>query len=160
MPPSDDIEIRELRKDDAPWVQALVEACHEFYALRGSTETSSAEARSLFTSVPPGAADDDKILLGAFLQLRLVGVLDLIARYPQRKEALIALLLIQPEHRGCGLGRSLVAAAREEAEAMSLDEIMVNIDPVDRVEPFWEALDFSLRDARSGRWGSRVRARS
>ncbi|MGR3821004.1 MAG: GNAT family N-acetyltransferase [Salipiger marinus] len=77
------------------------------------------EARTFWQGLLPGIASGERQLWGAFAEGRLVGTVSLaLAGMPnQRHRAEVSKMLVHPEFRRRGLGRALMAALLQAAEA-------------------------------------------
>lgn len=80
---------------------------------------SETEARTFWQGLLPGIASGERRLWGAFAEGRLVGTVSLaLAGMPnQRHRAEVSKMLVHPEFRRRGLGRALMAALLQAAEA-------------------------------------------
>jgi ribosomal protein S18 acetylase RimI-like enzyme len=67
--------------------------------------------------VPEGHSPDDKAPFGVWADGELVGVLDLLLRYPDDETVYLGLLLIERGHQGQGIGAGAVQALEREVAA-------------------------------------------
>ena len=109
------------------------------------------------TGHPPGPADaqstlvfvhspDDKAPFGVWADGELVGVLDLLLRYPDDETVYLGLLLIERGHQGQGIGAGAVQALEREVAArwpwarrLRLSVVRTN----DNVLGFWRRMGFT-----------------
>src|SRR5512132_1349054 len=90
----------------------------EDYALRVTGHPPGpADAQSTLMFVPEGSSPDDKAPFGVWLDDELVGLLDLLLRYPDDETVYIGLLLIDRAHQGQGIGAAAVGALEREVAA-------------------------------------------
>lgn len=105
--------VRPLRPQDLPDLQALIERSADYTWMLTGGPPGPADAEELFSDRPPDAGPEDKILLGVrAANNKLVGVLDAIRNYPQPDSWFLGLLMIEPAHRGHGLGRAIYQALK------------------------------------------------
>ena len=62
------------------------------------------EAQKNFSALPAGIGPEDKFFFGIYLGNRLIGCVDLIRGYPDRKTAMLGLLLLSEEFQSKGFG--------------------------------------------------------
>jgi GNAT superfamily N-acetyltransferase len=103
--------VRRVSEGDAPLLRKLGERCLEHIELHyGSPPDPAQIIRDLLSDLPPGKELADKFGLGIFDGAgRLVGGIDVIRDYPEPREWYLGLMLLDPEHRGRGLGTKLFA---------------------------------------------------
>ena len=98
--------VTQLGAEDVPALRALFERCHAFMTLAyGALEPDAAE--QLLASLPPGKTLEDKFAFGLYTdgtKQRLLGVLDAVRGFPEDREWIIGMLLMDPDHRRAGLG--------------------------------------------------------
>ncbi|MGZ3457593.1 MAG: N-acetyltransferase family protein [Archangium sp.] len=104
--------VRRVSERDAPILRELGERCLEHLELHyGSPPDPEQMIRELLSDLPPGKALGDKFGMGVFDGAgRLVGGIDVIRDYPEPREWYLGLLVLDPKHRGHGLGAKLMAA--------------------------------------------------
>lgn len=125
--------IRELTEDDAAEYWALrLRALREEPEAFGSSfeESKDRPLEQTVQRLREGAASGDNIMLGAYDEGRLVGMV-VIVRAPNEKSrhtANIYSMYVAREVRGRGYGRALLAAAVERARAMSgLEQVHIAV---------------------------------
>jgi ribosomal protein S18 acetylase RimI-like enzyme len=133
-----------LSEADAPRVASLYERCADYFLLQDGAAPSLADARELFTDVPPGKEPRDQIVLG----WRRGGDLDAIAailrNYPRDGIWYLGFMIVDPGLRGRDLGRSIYAAVEELAAAGGATEIRLAVLEANEAgERFWRSLGFS-----------------
>jgi diadenosine tetraphosphate (Ap4A) HIT family hydrolase/GNAT superfamily N-acetyltransferase len=106
----DDGELRfePLRHDQLPALQALCEACSDYFELMTGAHASSTEAQALTHVVPETAKPTDKFVIGVHQGRDLIGALDLYRHYPRPKLAWMGILLLHPKLRGHGHGAAMI----------------------------------------------------
>lgn len=137
-------DLRELRQTDIAAVQRLFEKCADYVQIVDGEEVSPAMAEEIFVSRPPGRSLKDKFLFGLFDQQgELAGLLEGMRNYPDAGTWWIGLLMLAPEARGQGTGRSLVDAfstyvSRHDGAAIMLGVVEDNQPAYE----FWQRIGF------------------
>jgi ribosomal protein S18 acetylase RimI-like enzyme len=119
----------------------------EDYALRVTGHPPGpADAQSTLMFVPEGRSPEDKAPFGVWADGQLVGVLDLLLRYPDDETVYLGLLLIERGRQGQGIGRATLEALDREVAArwpwarrLRLSVVRTN----DNVLGFWRRMGFS-----------------
>ena len=103
--PNEGYHSRLLNPPDIPALQSLFEKAADYFELATGLTPAADEARRAFVAGPATKAVDDKRVIGAFdSQDVLVGVLDALVDFPGDGEWTMGMLLLEPAHRGSGLG--------------------------------------------------------
>ncbi len=103
-----ELRFEPMRRDQLPALQALCEACTDYFQLMTGAPASSTEAHSLMQAVPETASAGDKSVIGVHRGRDLIGALDLYRNYPRPKLAWMGILLLHPKLRGHGLGAAMI----------------------------------------------------
>lgn len=145
--------VRPLRPQDLPDLQALIERSADYTWMLTGGPPGPADAEELFSDRPPDAGPEDKILLGVrAANNKLVGVLDAIRNYPQPDSWFLGLLMIEPAHRGHGLGRAIYQGFEARAAAQDVENIFLGVVEENREGlRFWRGLGFEEAERRPGR---------
>ena len=101
---------RLLGPPDLRALQALFERGEDYFAIATGQRPAPDEAPRAFVAGPPTKAVDDKRIIGIFAGHELVGVLDAITDWPAERAWTMGMLLLDPRHRGQGLGAAVLAA--------------------------------------------------
>jgi ribosomal protein S18 acetylase RimI-like enzyme len=118
LPQSSTLHARRLGEADLAALQALCEACADYYTLVYGAPAGPEEAGTLLTELPPGRTLADKFFLGLFTpRPRLCGVLDLVRDVREPGEWYLGLLLLEPAARGQGHGEAVLRAAEDFVRA-------------------------------------------
>ncbi|MCZ6856457.1 MAG: GNAT family N-acetyltransferase [Gemmatimonadetes bacterium] len=101
---------RLLEPPDIPDVQSLFERTADYFEMATGVSPADDEAKRAFVAGPPTKSVDDKRIIGVFDSTdSLVGMLDALVDFPADDEWTMGMLLIDPEHRGAGLGKQVLA---------------------------------------------------
>lgn len=140
--------VRRLTERDIPALQDLFERCIDHFELHdgGPPEPDSAEIE--FGDLPPGRSIADKHLHGIVDPHdhdRLIGIVESVTGYPDDLTWYLGLLLIDPKHRGSGLGRAAVEAFESMAIGAGFAQVRLSvIAPNDAGRRFWHRLGYQL----------------
>ena len=101
---------RLLKPPDIPDVQSLFMRTADYFEMATGVSPADDEAKRAFVAGPPTKSLDDKRIIGVFDSAdTLVGMLDSLVDFPADGEWTMGLLLIDPDHRGVGLGKVFLA---------------------------------------------------
>jgi ribosomal protein S18 acetylase RimI-like enzyme len=127
-------------------VQSLLDQCLDFMLLVDGHAASLKSTEEDFLFVPPGKSQEDKFVYGIFdPQNALVGLLDNLHGYPDESTWWIGLLLLAPQVRSQGLGRKVVEAFSEYAQASGAQALMLGVvEDNERAFKFWSKLGFEF----------------
>ena len=132
--------------DELRALQRVVES-DEGFALRVTGHPPGpADAQSTLMFVPEGSSPDDKAPFGVWVGDELVGLLDLLLRYPDDETLYIGLLQIDRGRQGQGIGTAAIQALEREllprwpwVRRLRLSVVRGN----DQVLGFWRRLGFT-----------------
>jgi ribosomal protein S18 acetylase RimI-like enzyme len=146
QPPS--VALREVGGDpeELRALQRIMESDVGFALRVTGHPPGPADAQSTLMFVPEGSSPDDKAPFGVWVGDELVGILDLLLRYPDEETAYIGLLLIDHARQGQGLGTAAYLALEREILArwpwvrrLRLSVVRTN----DQVLGFWRRMGFT-----------------
>ena len=108
---------RLLGPPDLQRLQALFERGADYFEIATGRPPAPDEAPRAFVAGPPSKAVDDKRVIGVFTgdEDTLVGVLDALTDFPDPGVWMMGMLLLDPAHRGRGLGSAVLAAYHDWA---------------------------------------------
>ncbi|MGW2723749.1 N-acetyltransferase family protein [Streptomyces sp. NPDC001492] len=109
------VTVREMTPEDEPGVAALFASCEDYFAAATGGPALPADVQSLYYALPEGADPDQKRLLVMCWGEGVVGMVDVVDRYPDADTCSVGMFLLAPEVRGEGIGTG--AARRLIAEA-------------------------------------------
>lgn len=144
---------------DRAAVEALFARAADYVALERGPTPPAAAAEDLFEGdLPPGVERALSLHLGLEGAEGLDGVASAVFGYPLAADAYLGLLLLAPEARGRGAGRTMVEAVAARARARGATRLLVAVlDANPRGRAFWEREGFRPEARFEGRAiGARV----
>jgi ribosomal protein S18 acetylase RimI-like enzyme len=142
------VTLREVAGDpeELAALQRIIER-DEDYALRVTGHPPGpADAQSTLMFVPEGSSPNDKAPFGVWLGDELVGLLDLLLRYPDDETVYLGLLLIDRAHQHQGVGTAAFQALERDllprwpwARRLRLSVVRTN----DQTLGFWRQMGFT-----------------
>jgi ribosomal protein S18 acetylase RimI-like enzyme len=141
------VTLREVTGDpeELAALQRVMESDEEFALRVTGHPPGPADAQSTLMLVPEGSSPDDKGP-GVWAGDELVGILDLLLRYPDDETLYIGLLQIDRPRQGQGIGAAACQALEREVEArwpwvrrLRLSVVRTN----DQVLGFWRRMGFT-----------------
>jgi GNAT superfamily N-acetyltransferase len=136
---------RPLSPEDAAILQSLLERCADYSLLVTGSSPGPSAAASLLADRPEGKNLRDKLVIGLFTETQsLIGVLDAVRDYPAPDEWWLGLLLLDPPHRGQGLGQRIYQAFESWAVKQGARSIYLGVVEENRdAYRFWQKLGFT-----------------
>ena len=114
---------RLLQPPDLAALQSLFERGSDYFEIATGAPPAKDEATRAYVAGPPTKSVDDKRVIGVFDAAdHLVGVLDAIVDWPQDGVWSMGILLLDPEHRGSGLGKAVLGAFEDWAKGRGARE--------------------------------------
>ena len=114
---------RLLQPPDLVALQSLFERGSDYFEIATGAPPAKDEATRAYVAGPPTKSVDDKRVIGVFdAEDHLVGVLDAIVDWPQDGVWSMGILLLDPAHRGSGLGTAVLGAFEGWAEGRGARE--------------------------------------
>lgn len=109
--PGSSYETRLLAPPDLATLQYLFELAADYFEIATGAPAAPDEAARAFVGGPATKTVDDKRVIGIFTEDGvLVGVLDAIVDFPHPGTWTMGMLLLAPDHRGAGLGSTVLDA--------------------------------------------------
>ena len=133
-----------LTEEDESELQQLLEACPDYLVLLTGAGPDPDEAVQLLTALPPGVSRSQKLVLGVRRKDEgLLAVADVVRAYPHEDTWYIGELIVAPQVRTLGLGRTLYDVVRRRAEAAGAIhiELAVHEGNTDALG-FWSRMGF------------------
>lgn len=138
------IQIETLTPTQSDLVQALYDQSPDYFLRISGRPAQPGSALENLTVFPPGLSHSP-VLLGAFEDGRLVGVLIAGLGFPSEEFAHVALTLVDGQARGRGVGRALhdayLGAVRQHPHISTL-RLGIVAPNAEVAEPFWRALGY------------------
>jgi ribosomal protein S18 acetylase RimI-like enzyme len=142
------VTLREVAGDreELAALQRVAESDEDYFLRVTGHPPGPADAQSTLMFVPEGRSPDDKAPFGVWADDELVGLLDLLLRYPDDETIYIGLLLIDRAHQGQGVGTAAIRALERDllprwpwARRLRLSVVRAN----DQTLGFWRRLGFT-----------------
>lgn len=108
---------RPLAPPDLPALQRLFEGARDYFEIATGAGPAPDEAARAFVAGPPTKSVNDKRTIGVFSGGTLIGVIDTITDWPADRVWTMGMLLLDPEHRGRGVGTEVLGAFERWAAA-------------------------------------------
>lgn len=103
----DDVVVRELEPPDEPAVQALFEACDDWFEAATGEPSMPGDVQGLYYSLPEAAELDAKRILVVCREGDVVGLVDAVLHHPDDASCAVGVFLLHPKQRRQRLGTSL-----------------------------------------------------
>ncbi len=138
--------VQRLSLEDIEAVQALCEKCLDYMLLVDGHPADPDGVERDFQEVPPGNLPEDKFVFGIVNQRNdLVGLLDVVHSYPEKKIWWIGLLLLIPDIRSQGIGQKVLEGFANYVRANGGQAIMLGVvEDNARAYQFWSRVGFEL----------------
>ena len=127
-------------------LQRIFESDEDFALRVTGHPPGPADAQSTLMFVPEGSSPDDKAPFGVWAGDELVGVLDLLLRYPDDETVYLGLLLIDRDRQGQGIGAAACQALERDllprwpwVRRLRLSVVRTN----EQVLGFWRRMGFT-----------------
>jgi ribosomal protein S18 acetylase RimI-like enzyme len=142
------VTLREVTGDpeELAALQRIFESDEDFAVRVTGHPPGPADAQSTLMFVPEGKSPDDKAVFGVWAGDELVGILDLLLRYPDDETLYLGLLLIDRDRQGQGIGAAACQALERDllprwpwVRRLRLGVVRTN----DQVLGFWRRLGFT-----------------
>ena len=138
--------VRQLSLEDIEAVQTLCEKCLDYMLLVDGHPADPDGVERDFQEVPPGNLPEDKFVFGIVNQRNdLVGLLDVVHSYPEKKIWWIGLLLLIPDIRSQGIGQKVLEGFAKYVRANGGQAIMLGVvEENTRAYQFWSRAGFEF----------------
>ena len=135
----------DLGEADAPAVQAVLESNPGYTERVSGRPPAPGDGLDVLLDGPPDLKPGQKHCFGAWLDGTLVGIVDLLERWPNQRTAHIGLLIVHGAHEGEGIGRALHEYALSQVRSWKgVDTLRLGIVETNAAaaEPFWSKLSY------------------
>lgn len=142
-----------LSQQDIVAIQSLLERAQDYTLLLTGGPPAPSAAEELLLDRPEMTLLQDKFLFGVVDEAgTLVGVLDVVRGYPRADTWFIGLLLLDPDHRGQGLGQHVYQDFADWAAAAGAACFKLGVlEENERALRFWQSLGFEEVERRPPR---------
>ena len=130
---------------DAPRLQRLFDACADYSVFENGAAYPPDAAQTEFATAPPGRTVADKFMFGLIDgEGDTVGLIACDRGWPDAGCWWIALMLVDPAQRGCGVAQAFLAGFVEWVAAQGAGRIeLAVLDENERGQRFWRRQGFS-----------------
>jgi RimJ/RimL family protein N-acetyltransferase len=134
-----------LSVDNPKIVEELCEKCSDYYILHEGILSSKEEIDEIFNALPTNKNYDDKFILGIYkFDNELVGIIDIVRDFPTVGEWMLGLMLIEPQERGNGVGKTVHEALIRWAINLGAKSFRIGvIEENNKGIKFWSALGYT-----------------
>lgn len=131
--------------DQVAALQRVFEEAPKYSLFVAGQPPDGSEAVSTFSALPPGMGFGDKFVYGIYLKEQLIGCIDLIRGYPDRKTAMLGLLLLSEKLQNQGFGRQVYGLIENKIRNwVGVETIRIGIVRTNEtVIPFWMKMGFA-----------------
>ena len=117
----------ELTETDAEDVANLFSRCANYFLLQDGVLPTLADARELFTDVPPEKDAQDQTVFGWKGADGLYAIAMILRNYPHDRAWYLGFMIVDTVQRGRGLGRWIYSKVEEWAVARGATEIRLAV---------------------------------
>jgi GNAT superfamily N-acetyltransferase len=129
---------------DRAAVAALLTRAQDYYHLWKGYAPGPAEVDEVFSSTPPGCDPAASQRLGLFHDDQLTGVAELSFGFPGPADAYLGLMILSPEARGTGHGKTFLAEIEHRARAAQASLLCLAVLQANpRGAAFWARMGFA-----------------
>lgn len=119
----------------------LFENCKDYFELVEGEVPKNTD--DFFLSLPPNKNMNDKINLGIFKDEDLIGAIDIIKNYPEEKEWIIGLMIIDINYRKSGFGEKAHKLIEHLAKKQGAYKLRIGVAEQNILaKNFWEKLGY------------------
>lgn len=155
------MDIRPLHPTrDFAILRGLFDAAADYVELESGAPPSDQTVTDFLQDRPPNTGPEAAHHFGLFDGADLVGAMGMLFGYPDPSDAYIGLLILDPAHRGGGMGAQAVHHAADFARHHSATRLLVAVleeNPKGRA--FWDRQGFTLEKTFPAGAGGHIRHR-
>jgi GNAT superfamily N-acetyltransferase len=119
------VTVREMRPEDEAGVGRLFAACADYFTAATGTQALPADVQSLYYALPEGADFEQKRLLVVCRGADgVVGLVDVVDRYPDAGSCSVGVFLLAPGARRQGIGTGVARRLAEEAAGRGMRTVL------------------------------------
>lgn len=121
----------------------VFENCRDYFELVEGEVPKNTD--DFFLSLPPNKTVNDKINLGIFKDKNLIGAIDIIKNYPEEKEWIIGLMIIDINYRKSGFGEKAHELIKHLAKEKDAYKLRIGVAEQNILaKKFWEKLGYKI----------------
>jgi GNAT superfamily N-acetyltransferase len=133
----------ELTEHDASDVADLYARCSDYFLLQDGEPPTLADARELFSDVPPEKEVRDQTVFGWRGTDGLYAIAAILQDYPVNGTWYLGFMIVDPARRGRGVGRVIYSVLEDWAASHGAGEIRLAVLAHNKAgERFWRSLGF------------------
>ena len=118
--------------------QAVFRRAQSFIYVTQGRAPTDADAERLMKLLPPQAQEDDKLVLGVYVQSEIVGCATVVRAYPKNTALFIGLLLISEQFQRRSIGAETLRHIESLAISWGHDTLEIVVDSAnERGHAFW-----------------------
>ncbi len=144
----EDVVVRELEPPDEPAVQALFEACDDWFEAATGQPSMPGDVQSLYYSLPEGAGPDAKRVLVVCRGAEVIGLVDAVLHHPDGASCAVGVFLLDPAERRNSLGSTLATTLLGRLSEHGVERVTASAAPA--YEPglaFLRSMGFVIDDS-------------
>lgn len=143
--------LEQIEPDDEPGLLALFRECDDWFEATTGSPSGPGDVQSLFYALPEGAHADDKRQFTLRDGDRIIGLVDVVLRWPRPGSCAVGTFLLAPAYRGRGVGTATAQVLLDEARHAGLDEVTATLpDGWEPGDKFARSLGFEVGEIRPG----------
>lgn len=117
--------------------------CSEYFMLCENKRPTTKTLEEILTEVPEGYSTEDKVVIEVLEGDKVVGLIDILRGYPDKKAWMIGLLLIAPEFRRLGYGKLIHKEIKRMAKADGAERLRIGVVEENlKAHRFWRKLEY------------------
>ncbi len=135
---------RQLEPGDLPAINALFARCADYALLVEGEPPAPDAANGIFENRPPGVAASDHFTVGLYHPSdELIGLIEALRDYPDLSTTYLGLMLLDPDHRGEGVGSAVHDAFAVWARQHGAKRLMLSVvEENGAAYRFWQRLGY------------------
>ena len=135
------LEFSRLDSTNTKDILSLYRRSEDYFILGEGTIPDSCD--ELLYDLPPNVKLDQKVIVGAFQEDQLVGLVDCLLSFPEQDTSMIGLLLVDSGCRGMGIGANLFQHVVDLSKEKRMKRIRIGVMESNQgALKFWSRMGF------------------